>query len=64
MSGKEKASYQYYLVAAANTNQALENLDKALATFVVPYEIGSITDTQFVDVFPYFSDNDTDNTGQ
>lgn len=61
VSGKEKASYQYYLVAAAHTNRALENLDKALATFVVPYEIGSITDTQFVDVFPYFSDNDTDN---
>lgn len=53
VSGKEKSSYQYYLVAAANTNQALENLEKALATFVVPYEISSIADTQFVDVFPY-----------
>lgn len=53
VSGKEKSSYQYYLVAAANTNQALENLEKALATFVVPYEISSIADTLFVDVFPY-----------
>ena len=56
VSGKEKSSNQYYLVAAANINKALENLEKSLATFVVPYEIVSITDTQFMDVFPYFSD--------
>lgn len=56
VSGKEKSSNQYYLVAAANINRALENLEKSLSTFVVPYEIGSITDTQFMDVFPYFSD--------
>lgn len=56
VSGKEKASFQYYLVAAANTNRALENLEMALATFIVPYEIVSISDTTFVDVFPYFSD--------
>lgn len=53
VSGKEKASFQYYLVAAANTNRALENLEAALATFVVPYEIVSISDTTFVDVFSY-----------
>lgn len=53
VSGKEKRSFQYYLVAAADTDGALENLKKALATFVVPYEITSITDTKFVDVFPY-----------
>lgn len=57
VSGKEKWSFQYYLVAAADTNRALENLDKALATFVVPYEVTGITDTQFVDVFPYFEEN-------
>lgn len=56
VSGKEKSSNQYYLVAAANIKRALENLEKSLATFVVPYEIGSIADTQFMDVFPYFSD--------
>lgn len=57
VSGKEKSSNQYYLVAAANINKALENLEKSLATFVVPYEIGSVTDTQFMDVFPYFADD-------
>jgi hypothetical protein len=25
---------------------------------VVPYEIGAIADTQFMDVFPYFSDDE------
>lgn len=57
VSGKEKSSYQYYLVAAGNINRALENLEKSLSTFVVPYEICSIADTQFMDVFPYFSED-------
>lgn len=58
VSGKEKASAQYYLVAAANIDRALENLEKSLSTFVVPYEIGSIADTQFMDVFPYFNEEE------
>ena len=58
VSGKEKSSAQYYLVAASNINRALENLEKSLSTFVVPYEINSIADTQFMDVFPYFSDEE------
>lgn len=58
VSGKEKSSSQYYLVAAANIGRALENLEKSLSTFVVPYEIQSITDTQFMDVFPYFSEEE------
>lgn len=57
VSGKEKSSSQYYLIAAANINKALENLEKSLSTFVVPYEIESIADTSFMDVFPYFSDD-------
>lgn len=57
VSGKEKSSYQYYLVAAADTNRALENIEKALATFVVPYEVAGINDTKFMDVFPYFDDS-------
>lgn len=58
VSGKEKSSYQYYLVAASNINRALENLEKSLSTFVVPYEICNVADTQFMDVFPYFSENE------
>lgn len=58
VSGQEKCSSQYYLVAASNFNRALENLEKSLATFVVPYEIASISDTDFMDVFPYFEDEE------
>lgn len=60
VSGKEKRSFQYYLVAACDTNRALGNLEKALSTFVVPYEVASISDTLFMDVFPYFGDNTED----
>lgn len=55
VSGKEKKSNQYYLVAASDIKRAIENLDKSLSTFVVPYEIASISDTLFLDVFPYLS---------
>ena len=56
VSGKEKSSSQYYLVAASGLRKALENLEKSLSTYVVPYEIVSLADTTFMDVFPYFSD--------
>jgi hypothetical protein len=58
VSGKEKSSVQFYLVAAANLRGALENLEKSLSTYVVPYEIESIADTSIMDVFPYFSEED------
>ena len=53
VSGKGKSTAQYYLVEAADTDRALENLKKNLSTFVVPYEIANISDTKFIDVFPY-----------
>ena len=58
ISGKSKTSFTYYLVAASNINRALENLEKALATFIVPYEIASIADTPIVDVYPYVSNEE------
>ena len=58
VSGKEKSSAQYYLIAAANIQRALENLERSLSSFVVPYEIQSIADTTIMDVFPYFSEQD------
>ena len=54
ISGKEKSSYQYFLIAAADIERALENLKKSLSTFIVPYEIILLSDTSFVDVLPYF----------
>jgi len=32
-------------------------LEKSLSTYVVPYEIDAISDTTFMDVFPYFSED-------
>ena len=58
VSGKEKSSAQYYLIAAASIQRALENLERSLSSFVVPYEIQSIADTSIMDVFPYFSDQE------
>ena len=57
ISGKEKKSHQYYLVAGADIERALVNLQKSLSTYVVPFEISSLTDTNIMDVFPYFSDD-------
>lgn len=58
VSGKEKSTFQYYLVAASNIKRAMENLEKSLSTYVVPYEIASIADTLFMDVFPYFEEGE------
>lgn len=63
VSGKEKSSFQYYLIAASDIKRALENLEKSLSTFVVPYEIANLTDTPFMDVYPYFDDAAAEETG-
>lgn len=55
--GKEKESSIHYLVAASNINRALDNLEKSLSTFVIPYEIVKIEDTKFVEVIPYIPDD-------
>lgn len=56
VSGKEKPSNLYYLIAAANIKKALKNLEKSLSAFVVPYEISGVADTDFLDIFPYLSE--------
>lgn len=62
VSGKEKRTYQYYLVGASNADRALENLNRSLSQIVVPWEVASIADTQFVDIFPYYSDGAEENS--
>ena len=57
ISGKEKKSAQYFLVAGSDLERALANLQKSLSTYVVPFEIASLADTTIMDVFPYFSDD-------
>lgn len=58
LTGKERRAFQYFLVAGANIDRALENLEKSLSTYVVPFEIVSLADTTFMDVFPYFSNDE------
>jgi hypothetical protein len=53
LTGKEKRSSHYFLVAGATLPRALENLQESLSTYIVPYEIVSLADTNFMDVFPY-----------
>lgn len=54
--GKEKRSNQYFLVAGSDVDKSLENLQKALSTYVVPFEIVQVGDSNIMDVFPYFED--------
>ncbi len=54
LTGKEKKSAVYYLVEARDLRKALCNLELSLASYIIPYEIASLADTKFMDVFPYF----------
>jgi hypothetical protein len=53
LTGKEKRTHQHLLVAGASLERALELLSQHLATYLVPCEIVSLSDTNFVDVLPY-----------
>lgn len=56
ISGKEKRANQYFLVAGSDVDKSLENLQKALSTYVIPFEIVQVGDSNIMDVFPYFED--------
>lgn len=58
ISGKIKRSNQYFLIAGADVDRALEYLKKTLSTYVVPTDIISLGDSNIIDVFPYFNSDD------
>ena len=58
VSGREKRSFLYYLVAASDASRALENLNKALETFVEPWEVVGVSDSQVADVFHYVAEGE------
>ncbi len=60
LTGKEKRTNLYSLVAAKDINTALVYLDKSFSTYIVPYEIASISDTNIIDVYPYFKNEEED----
>ncbi len=58
VSGREKRSFLYYLVAASDVSRALENLNKALETFMVPWKVVSVSDSHVSDIFPYVAEGE------
>ena len=56
ITGREKRSNVYFLVAGSDVNVALENLRKALSTYLVPTDVVQVGDSNIMDVFPYFED--------
>ena len=59
ISGREKRSNQYFLVAGADIDKALKNLQASLSTWVVPFDTVQVGDSNIVDVFPYFNEDET-----
>ena len=56
ITGREKRSNVYFLVAGSDVNVALENLHKALSTYLVPTDVVQVGDSNIMDVFLYFED--------
>ena len=54
ISGREKRSNQYFLVAGSDVDKSLENLQKALSTYVISTDVVQIGDSNIMDMFPYF----------
>lgn len=58
ISGREKRSNKYLLVAGADVDRALEHLKNSLSTYVVLTDIVSLGDSNIIDVLPYFNSDD------
>ena len=52
-SVKEKKSISYMLVNADSPKQAIERIEKSLATMLIPYEITDVNLTPILEVYPY-----------
>ncbi len=51
VSGREKRSFLYYLVAASDVSRALE-------TFMMPWKVVSVSDSHVSDIFPYVAEGE------
>jgi len=58
LTGKEKRTNQHVLTAAKDINTALTYLDKSFSTYIVPFEIAQVSDTNIMDVYPYFKNEE------
>jgi hypothetical protein len=52
-SGKEKKVNNNFLVSAQNSKVAYERIEESLKGLMASYEIPAISQTQFVDIFPF-----------
>ena len=52
-SGSEKKTSTLILVQAADLRDAVKKLDEGMKSTICDYEIGSISDTKIIDVYPY-----------
>lgn len=50
-SAKEKRANVYYLVQAENIDKAKANIDEAMRSTMIDYEVVSVVETKFLDVF-------------
>lgn len=57
-SGAEKKTSTQILVQAADLRDALKKLDEGMKGTMADYEIGSISETAIMDVYPYNEPND------
>lgn len=55
-SEKEVKINTYLLVCALHVKQAFERIEKHFEGMLVPYDIPSITQTNFIEVYPYMKD--------
>ncbi|MBL6449532.1 DUF4494 domain-containing protein [Fulvivirga sp. 29W222] len=55
-SEKEVKVNTYLLVCALHVKQAFERIEKHFEGMLVPYDIPSITQTNFIEVYPYIAD--------
>ncbi len=52
-TAKEKKIVSYMLVNADSPKQAIERIEKSLATMLIPYEITDVNLTPILEVYPY-----------
>lgn len=58
-SGAEKKTTSFVLVQAADLRDAVKKLDEGMKGTMADYQIGAVTETAIMDVYPYVTDNDT-----
>lgn len=61
-SGKEKKTGLVMMCAADNLKQACERIEEQNKEILVPWHIAAIQETTVMDIFPYFKDDDVEDT--